>query len=212
MLECWQEDPQDRPSFSGLRTKFSFMIQAGSPDAYIDLQVNEEAPYYQVKDEEKRESDSDSSADSDDSVDSLNKQKIKKEKKKLKRRMTNPYVPTPNDQPQGEGQTPANEGDEGYIPMQSAGSVVERPVQLGIPISQLVPSSQTDHQTTPVDDSGTPMDSRKTNPYVSEPSELTDSMVVSSSVPLIVTAGNGEQVGGNLRDSELELLTESTHL
>ena len=208
MLECWQEDPQDRPSFSNLRTKFSTMIQAGSPDAYIDLQINEDAPYYQLQDEERLErSDSESSGSSEGSVDSIDKEKTKKEKKKVKRTRTNPYVPTPADHTQGEGLTVA-EGDEGYIAMQSAGSAVERPVQLGIPISQLVPSSsQGDQQMSPAEENSTPMDSRRTNPYVSEPSEIADNSLMDPTVPLIVNEGHA----GSVRDSATEL-TESTHL
>ena len=200
MLQCWQEDPHDRPSFSQLRSQFSAMLQAGSAEAYIDLQVNDEAPYYQIRDEDRRErSASASSGSSEGSIDSLNKQKIPKEKKKLKRKRTNPYVPTPQQQGQGEG----GEGEEGYIPMQSAGSALDRPVQLGIPISQLMPSN--DHQPTPVDEGETPLECRNTNPYVSEPSEIADSSLVVSSVPLVI---NGS---GSARDSALEL-TESTHL
>ena len=210
MLQCWHEDPQDRPSFSWLRTEFGKMLQAGSPETYIDLQVNEEAPYYQIKEEERRErSDSTSSGSSEDSVDSLDKQKISKEKRKLKRKRTNPYAPTP-EQSQGEGGPPPNEGEEGYIAMQSAGSAVERPVQLGIPISQLMPSGPSnDGQLSPIDEIETPLDSRRTNPYVSEPSEITDGSLVMSSVPLVIST-NGAQ-SGSLRESALEL-TESTHL
>ena len=50
MLQCWQEDPANRPSFSELRSSFTAMLQADSADGYIDLQVNNEAPYYQIED------------------------------------------------------------------------------------------------------------------------------------------------------------------
>ena len=204
MLQCWQEDPQDRLSFSQLRSQFSAMLQAGSAQEYIDLQINEEAPYYQMRDEDMRErSDSASSGSSEGSIDSLNKQKITKEKKKLKRKRTNPYVPTPQQQQGGQGE--AGAGEDGYIPMESAGSAMDRPIQLGIPISQLMPSN--DHQPTPVEDAETPLDNRRTNPYVSEPSEILDGSLVASSVPLVVTTNGAMSVG----DSALEF-TESTHL
>jgi hypothetical protein len=205
MLRCWQEDPEDRPSFSNLRTSFSTMLQAGSPDTYIDLQVNEDAPYYQVKEEDRR--DRSDSASSGSSVDSLDKKPTKKEK--VKRKRTNPYVPTP-DQAQGEG--PPGEGEEGYIPMQSVGSALDRPAQLGIPISQLMPSASSNErqqqQLTPVDEAETPLDNRRTNPYVSEPSELADGSLVASSLPPLL------ETNGSVHDSSLgpAELTESTHL
>ena len=52
MLECWHENSHDRPPFSALRTKFGTLLQAGSADAYIELQIDEQKPYYQVKEEE----------------------------------------------------------------------------------------------------------------------------------------------------------------
>ena len=54
MLHCWQEDPKDRPSFSQLHLTFSDMLQATSGNVYIDLQVNEDAPYYQISDDAER--------------------------------------------------------------------------------------------------------------------------------------------------------------
>lgn len=56
MLHCWQEDPKDRPLFSQLRSTFSDMLQASSGNKYIDLQVNEDAPYYQISDDMSRHS------------------------------------------------------------------------------------------------------------------------------------------------------------
>ena len=124
MLQCWQEEPMDRPSFSQLRSSFSAMLQAGSADEYIDLQVNEEAPYYQIKDDDQRKRSDSTSFNG--SISSTDKQK----------KATNSYVPSPEqEKQQGQGD------DEEYIAMANAGSTVERPVQLGIPISQLVPAS-----------------------------------------------------------------------
>jgi serine/threonine protein kinase len=202
MLHCWQEDPPDRPSFSQLRSQFSAMLQAGSAEEYIDLQINEEAPYYQMRDEDRRErSDSTSSESSEGSIDSLTKEKIPKEKK-VKRKRTNPYVSTPQQQQQNQQEG----GEDGYIPMESAGSALDdRPVQLGIPISQLMPAN--DNQPTPVNEVETPLENHRTNPYVTEPSEVADGSLVASSVPLVVTTDGVMTV----RDSVMEL-TESTHL
>jgi serine/threonine protein kinase len=207
MLKCWEEEPMERPSFSQLRSSFSAMLQAGSADEYIDLQVNEEAPYYQIRDDDQRmRSDS---ASSDGSVSSIDKKK--KPKEKVKRKVTNPYVPTPEQQ-QGD--------DEGYIAMVSAGSTQERPVQLGIPISQLVPASSSsqnvERQLSPVDEASpqdhTPLERHTTNPYVQEPSEAIEDSLVAASVPVTV-ASNGAHSEG-MRESVLDPseLVESTHL
>ena len=213
MLQCWQEDPEERPSFNSLRSSFSAMLLAGTGDVYIDLRVNENAPYYQVKDEERRER-SDSSS-SEDSVSSIDK---KKKKEKVTRKRTNPYVPTPEQQQGGGGGQGEEGGEEGYIAMQSAGSVQQgTPRPLGIPISQLIPSSSSSAQTpgerqlTPIDESETVLDNRTTNPYVTEPSEVADGSLVASSVPLVTTGTNGvyDDVA---RESSLEPLSESTHL
>ena len=202
----------DRPSFSQLRSSFSAMLQAGSADEYIDLQVNEEAPYYQIKDDDQRErSDSISSASSEGSVSSIDKQK--KPKEKVKRKVTNPYVPTPEQgQQQGQG-----DDEEGYIAMASG---PERPVQLGIPISQLVPTSSSsqnvERQLTPVDEATpqdhTPLERRTTNPYVEEPSEAIEGSLVAASVPVTV-ASNGVH-SDSIRTASLDPseLVESTHL
>ena len=206
MLKCWEEEPMDRPSFSQLRTSFSTMLQAGSADEYIDLQVNEEAPYYQIRDDDQRmRSDS---ASSDGSVSSIDKKK--KPKEKVTRKVTNPYVPTPEQGQQGEGD------DEDYIAMVSA---QERPVQLGIPISQLVPASSSsqnvERQLTPVDEA-TPQDHiplvrHTTNPYVEEPSEAIEGSLVAASVPVTV-ASNGVR-SESMRKASLDSeLVESTHL
>jgi proto-oncogene tyrosine-protein kinase Ret len=46
MLECWQEDPGKRPTFTGLRARFDSMLLAEKKDTYIDLQIDATKPYY----------------------------------------------------------------------------------------------------------------------------------------------------------------------
>jgi serine/threonine protein kinase len=46
MLECWQEDPGKRPTFTGLRARFDSMLLAEKKDTYIDLQIDASKPYY----------------------------------------------------------------------------------------------------------------------------------------------------------------------
>ena len=46
ILECWQEDPGKRPTFSGLRARFDSMLLAEKKDTYIDLQIDVSKPYY----------------------------------------------------------------------------------------------------------------------------------------------------------------------
>ena len=43
---CWNEDPKTRPSFSELRARFDSMLLAERKDAYIDLRINSDKPYY----------------------------------------------------------------------------------------------------------------------------------------------------------------------
>lgn len=46
MLECWQEEPGKRPSFTKLRARFDTMLMAEKNDTYIDLQIDASKPYY----------------------------------------------------------------------------------------------------------------------------------------------------------------------
>ena len=46
MLECWNEETKKRPSFTQLRAKFDAMLLAERKDAYIDLQIDADKPYY----------------------------------------------------------------------------------------------------------------------------------------------------------------------
>lgn len=97
MLECWQEHPLDRPTFSQLREKFSTLLLAQTGDAYMELEVDNDKLYYTVADEEenkaKERRDSTSSEDSDSSI---KKPKSKKIEKPQWAANNNPYVPTPS--------------------------------------------------------------------------------------------------------------------
>ena len=185
MLECWNEDSHDRPSFAKLRSKFGTLLQAESADSYIELQIDEQKPYYQVKEEDGgRRRGSVSSSSSEESID---KEKGKG-KDKLKRKNTNPYVTRPGRQGNGDA----------YFDM-LAPATSERPQQLGIPISQLVPQT---NQQPPVEASTAdePMsqsiaERRTTNPYVEEPSVAT----VVTNVGLTVLSETSE-----IRDSQDE--------
>ena len=48
MLMCWNEQPQKRPKFTELRSKFDAMLLAEGKDAYIDLRIDNDKPYYQL--------------------------------------------------------------------------------------------------------------------------------------------------------------------
>ncbi len=54
MLECWNENSEDRPTFTELKEKFETLLLAGKEGFYIDLQVDEMKPYYVIKDEEEK--------------------------------------------------------------------------------------------------------------------------------------------------------------
>ena len=49
MLECWQDEPRKRPTFTQLRAKFDAMLLAERKDAYIDLQIDTNKPYYKME-------------------------------------------------------------------------------------------------------------------------------------------------------------------
>ena len=81
------EHPQDRPTFSQLRSKFSALLQATSDSVYIVLEVDEEKTYYNVGEEESSE-DGGESESSEVSI-----RKI--ERPKWATRKPNTYVATP---------------------------------------------------------------------------------------------------------------------
>ena len=45
---CWNEDPRKRPTFKELRATFDSMLLAEREDAYIDLRINNDKPYYML--------------------------------------------------------------------------------------------------------------------------------------------------------------------
>ena len=48
MLACWNGEPQNRPTFTDLRSKFDAMLVAERKDAYIDLRIDGDKPYYRL--------------------------------------------------------------------------------------------------------------------------------------------------------------------
>ena len=95
MLECWNEDPQDRPTFSSLREKFGDLILAGQDDLYIDLQVDEMKPYYTIKEDEDEGERGSRKSSSEGSESSFELNKKGKQKEVIKKKSTNPYVDQP---------------------------------------------------------------------------------------------------------------------
>lgn len=138
MLECWQEHPNDRPTFSQLRSKFSTLLLANVDDPYMILEVDDAKPYYQVAEEETSEQrESVSSNDSDSSL-----KKKGPPKKPVWAKPSNPYVDTPavvkevsitveEDTPQGMAE------DEPSTPPQGGGAGGEQQGRggLGVPES-----------------------------------------------------------------------------
>ena len=92
MLECWHEDPKDRPTFSQLRSKFSTLILANVDNPYMILEVDDAKAYYNITEEESSEQrESASSEDSDSSL----KKKKGPPKKPVWAKPSNPYADTP---------------------------------------------------------------------------------------------------------------------
>lgn len=117
MLECWQEHPGDRPTFSQLRTKFSTLLLANVDDPYMVLEVDDAKAYYNVTEEETSEQrESVSSNDSDSSL----KKKKGPPKKPVWAKPSNPYVETPALNKEVsitvEGETPQQSADTAVTP------------------------------------------------------------------------------------------------
>ena len=193
MLECWHEDLHDRPPFSALHTKFGTLLQAGSADAYIELQIDEQKPYYQVKEEET--GGRQGSISSTSSEESIDKEKGK-EKEKIKKKISNPYV-----------MRPGQESGEAYFDI--LGPIPERPQQLGIPISQLVPQAPQQmpvQAASPLDEANAHgvLERHMTNPYVEEPAPSAPNVALSvlAETPQIEGGVNGlPSLDRNARDT-----------
>ena len=93
------EHPQDRPTFSQLRSKFSSLLLATTNDPYMVLEVDEDKTYYTMgeEEEEKFNKERRESLSSVDSETGIKKEKNKKiEKPKWATQNSNPYVKTPS--------------------------------------------------------------------------------------------------------------------
>lgn len=61
MHRCWAADPEERPTFAELRVTFDIMMSNQRTESYVDLNVDDLLPYYQMKPaEEEEEEDVDS--------------------------------------------------------------------------------------------------------------------------------------------------------
>lgn len=196
MLECWQEDPHERPSFGDLRTKFGSLLLAGKDDMYIDLRVDDQKAYYNADDEERAQlerRDSVVSSGSEDSYRGKEKDKDEEEEKKA----TNPYVKTPSvRKPVPPARSAISEGlvangsvatdDGAYVDQGSSRQVPPRPE--GIPLSSLSEQDSQQDRPTPLEtpsivvgvpissmasqtstEEGSQNERRSTNPYIDDP-------------------------------------------
>lgn len=149
MLECWNEDLEDRPTFAELRERFGHLILAGKEGLYIDLQVDEMKPYYVIKDEEEEKRPRLRAG-------SIEKAKEGKEGKEKAERIAsrNPYVEGPTRRLDDTEQSEET-GDVSQ-------SVPRTDERLGISIAMLA-SEQARHEG---------LERRTTNPYVDNPSRV----------------------------------------
>ena len=166
MLDCWNEHPEDRPTFNELREKFSALLLAGKEGLYIDLQVDEMKPYYVIKEDEeeqfkRRRVDF---ASLEESTTSIEKTTPHDGMKVISR--TNTYVVEPDSRRQEKTQTEAlahlEEQEEHPYADQPASRPRERgerPNDLGISIAMLA-SVQPNHDT---------VDQHTTNLYADGP-------------------------------------------
>ena len=57
MTKCWAVEPEDRPTFAELRATFDIMMANQQTESYVDLNVDDLLPYYQMKPAEEGEED-----------------------------------------------------------------------------------------------------------------------------------------------------------
>ena len=188
MLECWQEDPHDRPPFSALRSKFGTLLQAGSANAYIEFQIDEQKPYYQVKEEETGgRRGSVGSTSSEETVD----KKKGKEKEKVKK-IANPYV-----------MRPAQENSDASF--NTLGPAQDAPQLHGTPASQLVPQApqQMPVAASPPDEANAhgALELHATNFYVEEQSEVITLTAVTETLQRGSIANSLSSLNENARDT-----------
>ncbi len=164
MLECWNEDQDDRPSFSELREKFCSLILAGKEGFYIDLQFDETKPYYVIKDEEEDKLPRlrAGSTSSKCSTASIKKSKDKKVEGTHSRK---PYVGGSGcrqREMKGLAQHPLEEGDELLADQPMSRSIPMQEEELGISIAMLG-ADQPHHEG---------FQRCTTNPYVDNPRQM----------------------------------------
>lgn len=107
MLECWQEHPSDRPTFSDLRAKFSDMLLATTMNAYMVLEVDDKKVYYTAEEDERERKDSVASTDSDSSI----KKAKKAPEKPVWKNPANPYVVSPASRLEADGESGSFQGN-----------------------------------------------------------------------------------------------------
>ena len=182
MLECWEVEPHDRPSFTDLRAKFGTLLLAGKDDLYIDLQVDDRKAYYNADEEERAQMEKEGSVSSSSSEESYGK----KEKKVVEReeKPMNPYVKTPavatlSNTLGVSGSLNADQSNSSSAPSrpdmipprpsqtlpeetapQELGTLRETPTIVGVPIISIVTQERIKEEST---------DGRSTNPYVDDP-------------------------------------------
>ena len=167
MLDCWNEHPEDRPTFNELREKFSTLLLAGKEGLYIDLQVDEMKPYYVIKEDEeeqfkRRRADSASSEESTTSIERI----VPRDRESVScQSSTNPYVDEPGGTKQEETETLAHffEEQEEHLYINQP---VSRPSEGGEHLTGLGMSTTMLASDQPHHDA---MDQRTSNPYVDAP-------------------------------------------
>ncbi len=201
MLECWNEDFEDRPTFAELREKFGTLILAGKEGLYIDLQVDEMKPYYVIKDEEEEKRPRLRAVSDTEAMEKIKSEKGKDAVERVASR--NPYVEGPGRRPQ-ESEPISLEDDDEQPLARSAPRTDER---LGISIAMLASEQSSQHEA---------LERRTTNPYVDNPgrvaiAEETEVMVHAES-PLDEQTEVGGEAAGNGDIENYDPTAETTEM